>query len=140
MRQPGALLVQPFPQRTTRGGFGQDTGFDLDAGFGQPQRPARGLRIWVCDGVGDSRNLGRDKGIHARRGPAVVVARLQRHHRGAADRTLPRPAQCHHLRVGAAGRLGCADARDLTVAVQNDRPHRRIGIRAAFDPVGLLDG
>ena len=101
---------------------------------------ACGFRIGIGDGVRHPRNPGRDKRIHARRGPAVVVARLQRHDRGAADSALPRPAQRHDLGVRAAGRLRCADAGDLAVAVQNDRTHRRIGIGAALDPIGLLDG
>jgi hypothetical protein len=69
-----------------------------------------------------------------------VVARFQRHDRGATDGTLPRPSQRHHLGVRAAGRRRCTDAGDLTVAVQDDRADRRIGIRAALDPVGVLDG
>ena len=140
MRQSGALLVQPLAQRAAGDVVGQHSGDHLDTRFGKPGRAARGDRIGVGDGVDHRRNPGCDKGVHARRRSAVVVARLEGDHRGAADGALTRPAQRHHLGVRAAGRLGCADAGDLAVAVQDDRADRRIGIGAALDPLGLLDG
>ena len=69
----------------------------------------------------------------------MVVARLERHHRRAADGALPCSAQGQHLGVRAPGRLGRPDSGDLVVAVQDHRAHRRIRIGAALDPFGLLD-
>src|ERR1700752_851764 len=42
--------------------------------------------------------------------------------------------------MGAACRLGCPDTRDLPVGGQDDGADRRIGVCAALDQLGLLDG
>ncbi len=114
--------------------------FDLHSRLRQPGRAARRDLVRVGDGVGDRAHAGVDQRVHARRGLAVVVTRLQRDDRGAPGRQAAGPAQRQHLGVVAAGRLGAADADHLAVGVQNHRSDRRIRIGAALDQIGLFDG
>ena len=140
MRKPGALLVQPLAQRSACDVVGQHACDHLHTRLGKPGRSPRSDRIGVVDGVDNRRNTRGDKGVDAWRRSAVMVARLEGDHGRAARGASTRPPQRHHFRVGAAGRLGCADADGLAIAIQDDRADRRIGIGAALDQLGLLDG
>ncbi len=70
-----------------------------------------------------------------------MVARLEGDHGRAARGASTRPPQRHHFGVmrPPVGSVA-ADADDLAIAIQDDRADRRIGIGAALDRLGLLDG
>jgi hypothetical protein len=68
-----------------------------------------------------------------------MVARFECDDGRTAGGAGTRPAQRHRLGMRTTGRLGCTDACDLTVAVQDDRADRRIRICCALDQLGLLD-
>jgi hypothetical protein len=106
---------------------------DLDALLAEMVEPAARFGIRVGRPGDDAGDAGREDRVDARRRRAVVRARLHRHVEG---RTAGAPAgrrERDDLTVPAA-RLGRAFADDLAAA-DDDRPHRRLRIRA---PVGLF--
>ena len=72
-------------------------------------------------------------GVHqreaARRSPAEMIARLERHVRGAAPRPLARGAERKHLRMRQTSFGMVAFADDATVLVENHASDRRVGMR-----------
>src|SRR6516225_6801591 len=117
VRQPGALLVQPLPQRSGGHLIGQQARTNLHARRLQPARAAARDRVGVGDAVDHGPHPGFDQCIHARRSLAVVVARLEGDHGDAAGRQAAGPPQGQDLGVVTARGLSGADADDSALLV-----------------------
>ena len=139
MRQTGALLVQPLTQGAAGDFPGAHPGGHLHAGVVQACRTTGGVRVRVGDGIDNRCDTGVDEGVDAGRCAAVMVARFQGHHRGAAGRMLPRGPQRNNLGMQTARRLGRAHPDDVPVRAHDHRSHRRIRIGGSLHPLGLFD-